>query len=196
MPKDPLVTLTGKKRCAGCVAVKKDTCKVDMVAIQKWEADVEAGKEFQKAPDGVACDECHRRKRRCDLPLTVKLRGGRKRKMDGGETNQEVGKKKSRKDNNTSDSGRKKDDSSNLSWVTMILEVQGELLGELQASAVEQKRAADEQGRIVEALARIAERIGQTRFPTPEMSTDEGEEAEDELEHREAASGGGDWMEE
>ena len=65
--------MEGSERCAQCVG-RGLVCKIDVFAIQRWEASVAAGKELIRAPAGVRCEECRGKRPRCLLPRTNELR--------------------------------------------------------------------------------------------------------------------------
>ena len=66
--------LGGKARCERCIRKQLDACWINDEAIGKWEDAVDAGKVFTKAPSGIACEECHSKRNKCNLPKTERLR--------------------------------------------------------------------------------------------------------------------------
>ena len=64
----------GAGRCDTCV--REDTpCKISLLAIDKWRADVKSGMVFHKNPSGTNCKKCASdRKKRCILPATKEMR--------------------------------------------------------------------------------------------------------------------------
>ena len=67
-------TLLGKDaRCTGCIGKALDVCRVDLAAVERWEADLAGGKVFTRAPVGTACDTCRQLKHRCQLPQAVMM---------------------------------------------------------------------------------------------------------------------------
>jgi len=69
-----LVIVGGAGRCNACV--REDTpCKISLLAIDKWQADVKSGMVFHKNPSGTNCEKCASdRKKRCILLATKEMR--------------------------------------------------------------------------------------------------------------------------
>jgi hypothetical protein len=65
--------MSKEERCVQC-AGKAEPCEVNVAAVEKWNADVAAGEVFSKAPAGVGCTVCKRKKHTCYLPRTARLR--------------------------------------------------------------------------------------------------------------------------
>ena len=68
----------GEGRCAVCL--KDDAqCVINMVAVEKWREEVKEGKRFHRNPTGTNCERCTKKKRKCELPATARMR----RAMEG-----------------------------------------------------------------------------------------------------------------
>jgi len=68
-----LVIVGGAGRCGTCV--REDTpCKISLLAIDKWRADVKSRVVFHKNPSRTNCEKCASdRKKRCILPATKEM---------------------------------------------------------------------------------------------------------------------------
>jgi hypothetical protein len=66
--------LGGEARCEGCVRKQLVACWINDEAIDKWAEGVAAGKVYNKAPPGIACEECRQKRHLCVLSKTEKLR--------------------------------------------------------------------------------------------------------------------------
>jgi len=69
-----LVIVGGAGRCDTCV--REDTpCKISLLAIDKWQADIKSGMVFHKNPSGTNCEKCASdRKKCCILPAMKEMR--------------------------------------------------------------------------------------------------------------------------
>jgi len=69
-----LVIVGGAGRCDACVR-ENTPCKISLLAIDKWQADVKSGMVFHKNLSGTNCEKCASdRKKRCILPATKEMR--------------------------------------------------------------------------------------------------------------------------
>jgi len=69
-----LVIVGGARRCDACVR-ENTPCKISLLAIDKWRADVKSGMVFHKNPSGMNCEKgANDRKKRCILPATKEMR--------------------------------------------------------------------------------------------------------------------------
>ena len=60
-------------RCGGCQGSTED-CEVSLTTIERWKKEAAKGKEFNKAPPLMGCQECKWKKVMCMLLRTVELR--------------------------------------------------------------------------------------------------------------------------
>jgi len=69
--KGGLVIVGDARRCDACV--REDMpCKISLLAINKWQADIKSGMVFHKNPSGTKCTSD--RKKCCILPATKEMR--------------------------------------------------------------------------------------------------------------------------
>jgi hypothetical protein len=172
-----LVTLSGDKRCEGCVG-KKIPCVVDEAAIQRWEEDVGAGKTFQRTPAGGVCEECRSVKQKCHLPRTRHIRIGvqlekRRRDEEGVEQLVDLESGPRQKKLRVDDQEAESTSSTTPCWAPELLG----LLKGLEGWVVQQSRGRIAVNRFADMMNTLADRFNDDWTYTPSVgsSTDDAD---------------------
>ncbi len=147
-------------------------CRIDLSAIEKWELDFAAGKNFKKAPPGATCQECKAKKSKCLLPWTIHLRG-------------EPTNKRKCSDSVAGDAPKTKRSwvVEKLEWVPFVLNIGAEFVSVVQGHEEVEAQITLENAWIADALERIIDVIEDDEpYVSPTEWTSGSESEEDATE--------------
>ena len=166
----PVVKLGGTGRCRACVQKKLLACSVNNVAIQKWEADVAAGKVFSEIPKATRCEECRDNNLLCLLPRTAPLRKAIKRTREDSDV-EILEPRKPKKSRVTKGSSSDPRHTAGLAWLPSLRK-------EIELLLNEQVKTTTVQARLADVLERLANKVVKDEpYVPPSSSSSEATES-------------------